>query len=43
MMENLAESGRCYGKEINVENLGKENFNATILSTDNDGSKLWKM
>jgi hypothetical protein len=33
----MMESGRCYGKETNVENLGKENFNATILSTDNDG------
>ena len=35
-MERLAESERCYRKEINVENLGKENFNATIISTDND-------
>jgi hypothetical protein len=26
-----------------VENLGKANFNATILSTDNDGSKPWRM
>lgn len=36
-MERLAEIGGGYGKETNVENLGKENFNATILSTDNDG------
>jgi hypothetical protein len=37
-MIGLIEIGRCHEMEVNVENLGNENLQATIPSTDYDRS-----